>query len=103
MGSLHRYFYHAVCRPLKLAYERNAGEFEATDVTSPCMLFSEITDHPRGILEDQNGNSYADIKAARSRDSRDSGVHGKKDSPGTGQVPLMPQSSKESVYSLFLL
>lgn len=65
MGSLHRYFYHAVCKPLKLTYERNAGEFEATDVTSPCMLFSEITDHPRGILEDQNGNSYADIKAAR--------------------------------------
>lgn len=54
-----------VCRLLKLAYERNAGEFEATDVTSPCMLFSEITDHPRGILGDQNGNSYADSKAAR--------------------------------------
>lgn len=65
MGSLHRYFYHVICRPLKLAYERNAGEFEATDVTSPCMVFSEMTNHPGGIWEDQNGSSYADSKAAR--------------------------------------
>lgn len=97
MGSLHRYFYHVVCRLLQLAYEGNAGEFEATDVTSPCMLFSEITDHPRGSLEDQNGNSYADSKEQLVR------VQGKKDSPGTGQLPLMPQSSEESVYSLLLL